>query len=135
MQAALGQREDIKIFGNDYDTGDGTCIRDYIHINDLASAHLLALEKLLNGYSGGKFNLGNGNGYSVMDVIDKAREVSGKSIPVEITERREGDPAVLIGSSQKALNELGWKPKYAELDVIIEHAWNWHKNHLTGYKR
>jgi len=134
MQTALGQREDIKVFGNDYDTDDGTCIRDYIHINDLASAHLLALERLLNGDSGGFYNLGNGNGYSVMDVIDKAREVSGKLIPVEIIERREGDPAVLIGSSQKALNELGWKPKYAELDVIIEHAWNWHTHHPNGYK-
>ncbi len=135
LQAALGQKEDIKVFGNDYETDDGTCIRDYIHINDLASAHLLALEKLLNGDPGGNFNLGNGNGYSVMDVIDKARDITGKPIPFEIAERRAGDPAILVGSSQKAMNELGWKPQYAELDTIIEHAWQWHKTHPNGYKR
>ena len=135
LQAALGQKEDIKIFGNDYETDDGTCIRDYIHINDLASAHLLALERLLHGDFGGIFNLGNGNGYSVMDVIHKAREVTGKSIPFEIIQRREGDPAILVGSSKKAMNELGWKPRYADLDTIIEHAWNWHQHHPHGYKK
>jgi UDP-glucose 4-epimerase len=135
MQAALGRKEDIKVFGDDYETDDGTCIRDYIHINDLASAHLLALERLLNGHAGGVYNLGNGNGYSVMEVIDKARHVTGKSIPFELTERREGDPAVLVGSSEKAMNELGWKPQYTDLGTIIEHAWNWHKNHPEGYRR
>jgi UDP-glucose 4-epimerase len=134
LQTALGRKEDIKIFGNDYETDDGTCIRDYIHINDLASAHLLALERLLNGDPGGNFNLGNGNGYSVMDVIHKASEVTGKPIPFTITERRQGDPAILVGSSKKALNELGWKPHYAELDTIIEHAWRWHKAHPKGFK-
>jgi len=123
-----------EIFGNDYETDDGTCIRDYIHINDLASAHLLALERLLNGESGGIFNLGNGNGYSVMDVIGKAREVNGKSIPFNIVDRREGDPAILVGSSKKAMNELGWKPQYADIGTIIEHAWNWHKSYPNGYK-
>lgn len=134
LETALGQRRDIKIFGNDYETEDGTCVRDYIHIVDLASAHLLALEKLLNGDPGDSFNLGNGNGYSVKEVIDKARKISGKPIPVEIIARREGDPAILVGSSQKAMNELGWQPQYAELETIIEHAWNWHKTHPNGYK-
>ena len=129
LQAALGQRDSIQVFGNDYATGDGTCVRDYIHINDLASAHLLALERLLNGHTGGAFNLGNGEGYSVMDVIETARNVTGKPISHQVTDRRKGDPAVLIGSSQKAKDELGWQPQYAELDVIIEHAWNWHKAH------
>jgi len=135
LKTALGQRADIKVFGNDYETDDGTCIRDYIHIVDLTSAHLLALEKLLNGGPGGCFNLGNGNGYSVMEVIDKAREITEKPIPSEIIERREGDPAILVGSSQKAMDELGWEPRYPDLSVIIEHAWNWHKTHPKGYKR
>jgi UDP-glucose 4-epimerase len=134
LQRALGLKEDIKIFGNDYETEDGTCIRDYIHINDLAAAHLLALERLLNGAPGGSFNLGNGNGYSVMDVIEKARKITGKPIPFQITDRRAGDPAILVGSSKRAADTLGWKPKYAELDTIIEHAWRWHKTHPNGYK-
>ena len=135
LQAALGRKQDIKVFGNDYATKDGTCIRDYIHINDLASAHLLALERLLNGYPGENYNLGNGDGYSVLEVIETAQKVTGKLIPFKISDRRSGDPAVLIGSSRKAMDELGWKPKYAELDVIIEHAWNWHRNNPEGYKR
>ena len=135
LQAALGRKQDIKVFGNDYATKDGTCIRDYIHINDLASAHLLALERLLNGHSGENYNLGNGDGYSVLEVIETAQKVTGKLIPFEISDRRSGDPAVLIGSSRKAMYELGWKPKYAELDVIIEHAWNWHRNNPEGYKQ
>ena len=133
LKAAQGQRKDIKVFGNDYPTKDGTCIRDYIHINDLASAHLLALERLLHGRSGGSYNLGNGDGYSVLEVIETARKITGRPIPQKIRTRRAGDPAVLIGSSQKAMDELGWKPKFAELDVIIEHAWNWHKAHPIGY--
>ena len=135
LQAALGRKQDIKVFGNDYATKDGTCIRDYIHINDLASAHLLALERLLNGHPGENYNLGNGDGYSVLDVIETARKVTGKLIPFEISDPRSGDPAVLIGSSRKAMDELGWKPKYAELDVIIEHAWNWHRKNPEGYKQ
>lgn len=135
LQAALGRKQDLKVFGNDYATKDGTCIRDYIHINDLASAHLLALERLLSGHSGGNYNLGNGDGYSVLEVIEAAQKITGKPIPFEIEDRRSGDPAILIGSSQKAMDELGWKPNYAALDVIIKHAWNWHKKNPEGYKQ
>jgi len=133
LMAALGQRKDIKIFGNDYLTKDGTCIRDYIHIKDLASAHLQALERLLDGLPGANYNLGNGDGYSVLEVIETARKVTDKPIPQEISDRRAGDPAVLIGASQKAMDELGWKPQFPEIDEIIEHAWNWHKTHPGGY--
>ena len=134
LQTALGQREMINIFGSDYSTYDGTCIRDYIHINDLAQAHLLALEKLLNGSIGGKYNLGNGDGHSVKEVIDMARKVTGKKIPEKITKRRPGDPAILIGSSYKAIEELGWEPKFADLYTIIETAWKWHKDNPYGYR-
>ncbi len=133
LQTALGQRESVSIFGDDYPTKDGTCIRDYIHIADLAQAHLLALEKLLDGMSGGQYNLGNGDGHSVKEVIETAGKITGMTIPSKITERRAGDPAVLIGSSQKAMRELGWKPEFASLETIIETAWNWHKNHPGGY--
>ena len=133
LQAALGQRAAINIFGDDYPTRDGTCIRDYIHINDLAQAHFLALEKLLNGQPGGKYNLGNGNGYSVKEVINVARNITGKPIPSKIVERRPGDPAILIGSSEKAIKELGWKPQFPNLDTIIETAWKWHRDHPEGY--
>jgi len=134
LQTALNQREEIEIFGNDYPTSDGTCIRDYIHINDLAQAHLLALERLLNGLPGGQYNLGNGDGYSVKQVIDVARQVTKKQIPSKIVKRRPGDPAVLIGSSEKAIKELGWRPQFTALNTIIETAWKWHKNHPHGYK-
>lgn len=134
LQTALGQRESVSIFGDDYTTKDGTCIRDYIHIADLAQAHLLALEKLLDGMPGGQYNLGNGDGHSVKEVIETAHRITGRPIPSKITERRTGDPAVLIGSSQKAIRELGWKPQFAALETIIETAWNWHKNHPGGYK-
>ena len=134
LQTALNQREEIEIFGNDYPTSDGTCIRDYIHINDLAQAHLLALERLLNGLPGGQYNLGNGDGYSVKQVIDVARQVTKKKIPSKVVERRPGDPAVLIGSSEKAIKELGWRPQFTDLNTIIETAWKWHKNHPHGYK-
>lgn len=134
LQTALGQRETINIFGDDYQTKDGTCIRDYIHIADLAQAHLLALERLLNGFDGKRYNLGNGDGYSVKEVIEVARQVTGKQIPAKIVERRPGDPAVLIGSSEKIVNELGWKPQFADLNTIIETAWKWHKSHPDGYQ-
>lgn len=133
LKTALGQRETINIFGNDYATKDGTCIRDYIHIDDLAQAHLLALDRLLNGLPGGKYNLGNGNGYSVKEVIAVARDITSKQIPAKIVERRPGDPAVLIGSSEKAFKELGWKPQFADLNAIVATAWQWHKTHPNGF--
>jgi UDP-glucose 4-epimerase len=133
LQTALGQRETINIFGGDYPTKDGTCIRDYIHIEDLSQAHLLALEKLLNDEPGDQYNLGNGDGHSVKQVIDVAREVSGTDIPAKVTARRPGDPAVLVSSSEKALKQLGWKPQYPDLRTIIETAWQWHKNHPHGH--
>ena len=133
LQTALGQRERIDIFGDDYPTRDGTCIRDYIDINDLAQAHFLALEKLLCGQLGGKYNLGNGNGYSVKEVIKVARNVTGRPISSKIVERRPGDPAELTGSSEKAVNELGWKPQFPNLDAIIETAWKWHNTYPNGY--
>ena len=133
LQTALGKRESIQIYGDDFDTKDGTCIRDYIHIVDLARAHLLALDLLLEGKPGGFYNLGNGEGHSVKEVVEMAREVTGKSIPSEIVGRRPGDPAVLIGSSEKAIKELGWKPQFNELETIIKTAWRWHKNNPKGY--
>ena len=133
LQAALGKRDAIYVFGDDYSTKDGTCIRDYIHIVDLAQAHLLALERLLNGLPGGKYNLGNGNGYSVKDVIDVARNVTGMPITTKIAEKRPGDPAALVGSSEKAISELGWNSMYSDLHAIIETAWRWHKNNPNGY--
>ena len=134
LQTALNRQETINIFGNDYPTNDGTCIRDYIHINDLAQAHLLALERLMSGNPGGPYNLGNGNGYSVKQVVDVARQVTGKPIPSNIVERRPGDPAVLIGSSEKAVKELGWRPQFTDLNTIIETAWEWHKKYPHGYE-
>ena len=134
LQTALGQREVLHIFGDDYPTKDGTCVRDYIHIDDLAQAHLLALERLINNIGGGEYNLGNGNGESVKEVVKIAGKITGKPIATKITERRIGDPAVLIGSSEKAIRELGWRPQFSDLDMIIETAWKWHKNHPNGYK-
>jgi UDP-glucose 4-epimerase len=133
LQTALGKHNTLKIFGTDYPTSDGTCIRDYIHVNDLAQAHILALERLINNLGGGVFNLGNGNGYSVREVIDTAARITGRKIPLELTERRIGDPAILIGSSDKAVRELAWNPRYNDLNTIIETAWNWHKNYPNGY--
>jgi len=128
LDAAIGKREDIKIFGTDYDTPDGTCIRDYIHVNDLADAHIKSLEYLdVNGVSD-DFNLGNGRGFSVREVIESVRSVTGRDFKVTETSRREGDPAVLIGSSDKARKLLGWKPRYTEIDDIVTTAWNWHKH-------
>jgi UDP-glucose-4-epimerase GalE len=133
LQTALGKRDIIHVFGNDYPTPDGTCVRDYIHVEDLVQAHLLALERLLNGKPGGKYNLGNGNGCSVMEVIHAARRITGCPIPVEIAAPRPGDSSTLIGSSRNALKDLGWRPLYPELEAIIQTAWAWHKQHPDGY--
>jgi UDP-glucose 4-epimerase len=135
LQTALGQRERIDIFGDDYPTKDGTCIRDYVHIADLAQAHLFALERLINGMQEGEYNLGNGDGFSVKEVIEVARNVTGRTITSRVTKRRPGDPAVLIGSSEKAVRELGWKPQFADISTIIETAWKWHKSHPEGWYR
>ena len=134
LQTALGQREKMFIFGDDYDTPDGTCVRDYIHVTDLADAHIKALEKLFKTNESGIYNLGNGKGFSVKEVIEKAKKVTGKDFKVEIEARRSGDPSTLIASSEKAIKELGWKPKFNTLDEIIETAWNWHKDHKNGYE-
>jgi UDP-glucose 4-epimerase len=130
LDVALGRRQSIKIFGDDYPTPDGTCIRDYIHVSDLADAHLLALEALEGAAACNArliFNLGNGQGFSVREVIESARRVTGHPIPAEVHPRRPGDPAVLVASSEKAIRELGWKPKYTQLDEIIRTAWIWHR--------
>ena len=135
LQVPNGQREFISIFGDDYDTKDGTCIRDYIHVTDLAQAHILAMDYLMNGGENNIFNLGNGVGFTVKEVIDTAREVTGHPIPAKITPRRAGDPAQLIASSDKAREVLGWNPQHADLKEIIETAWNWHKNHPNGFAK
>lgn len=135
LQVPLGKRKHISVFGNDYDTKDGTCIRDYIHVMDLASAHYKALGYLRKGNDSNIFNLGNGNGYSVKEVIDVTRRITGFDIKEVIEPRRSGDPAVLIATSEKAKNILGWKPEFDSLEKIIEDAWNWHKNNPSGYKK
>jgi UDP-glucose-4-epimerase GalE len=132
IQAALGQRPAIDIFGTDYPTPDGTCIRDYIHVDDLADAHLLALEALRPGVQL-KYNLGTGRGYSVREVIRVVEEVSGRKVPVKESARRPGDPPVLVAAPEKVQRELGWKPRYPELRPIVETAWNWHRTHPKGY--
>jgi UDP-glucose 4-epimerase len=133
IQVALGQRDSINIFGNDYPTEDGTCIRDYIHVSDLANAHWLALEHLRKNNSSDVFNLGNGTGFSVKQVIETAREVTQQPISEKISKRRAGDPAILIASSEKAQSVLGWKPRFNDLKTIIETAWKWHKTNPKGY--
>lgn len=133
LQAANDKRGHISIFGTDYNTPDGTCIRDYIHVTDLAQAHILAVEYLINGGESNIFNLGNGVGFSVREVIETAKKVTGKEIKVIEEERRAGDPAILIASSDKAKNILGWKSEYDDLSTIIETAWKWHSTHLNGY--
>ncbi len=127
LQTALGKRESVSIFGTDYPTADGTCIRDYIHVSDLADAHVLGLEYLLKGKDSAVFNLGNGNGFSVREVIDTAIKITGKQIKVVECDRRAGDPPALIGSGDKARQVLGWEPKYPDLDNILRHAWAWHQ--------
>ncbi len=134
LAAALGKRENIAVFGDDYNTPDGTCIRDYIHVNDLADAHVLALEYLSSGNTSTVFNLGNGNGYSVKEIIDVAGKVTGRKIPVRKADRRPGDPAVLVASSDKIKRVLGWKPKLDDIATIIKTAWNWQKGAAQQWK-
>lgn len=127
LDAALGRRDNIKIFGTDYDTPDGTCVRDYIHVNDLSDAHILALEYLMNGGESTAFNLGNGNGYSVREIINTAEKVVGHRIPTVEAARRPGDPDTLVGSANKARKILGWNPKLADIETIVSTAYKWHK--------
>ena len=133
LQVPNGKRESVSIYGTDYDTPDGTCIRDYIHVTDLAKAHILAVEYLANGGESDIFNLGNGVGYSVREVIETARSVTGHPIPATEVPRRAGDPARLVASGEKAKKILGWEPKIKKLDEIIASAWKWHKAHPEGY--
>lgn len=135
LQVPNGQRDFISIYGDDYDTKDGTCVRDYIHVTDLAQAHILALKYLEKGNESNVFNLGNGVGSTVKEVIETARKVTGHPIPAKVTPRRAGDPALLIASSEKAKNVLGWKPEHDSLEEIIETAWKWHSNHPKGYEK
>jgi UDP-glucose 4-epimerase len=135
LDVALGRRPSIRIYGEDYPTPDGTCIRDFIHVSDLADAHLLALDALGTAdETNGRliFNLGNGQGFSVREVIESARRVTGHPIPAEVYPRRTGDPAVLVASSEKAIRELGWKPKYTQLDEIVRTAWIWHQKRYAN---
>ena len=133
LQVPNGKRESISIYGTDDDTPDGTCIRDYIHVTDLASAHILAAEYLMNGGENNVFNLGNGVGFTVKEIITTAEKVVGKPIKCEMAARRAGDPAQLVASSEKAKTVLGWKPKYDDIETIIGSAWNWQKEHPHGY--
>lgn len=135
LDAAAGLRKYIKVFGSDYKTPDGTCVRDYIHVADLASAHLLALQYLGRGGSNGGFNLGNGKGFSVLEVIKTVEKVSGKNIKVEMASRRPGDPDALVASSSRARRVLGWKPVSPDLETIITHAWQWHKKKSEIHKQ
>lgn len=134
LQVPNDQREAIYVFGDDYDTKDGTCVRDYIHVTDLAQAHILAVEYLRKGNESNIFNLGNGVGFTVNEVIETARKVTGHPIPAVLSPRRAGDPAKLIASSEKARTILGWKPEHDDLEEIIATAWKWHKNHPNGYR-
>lgn len=134
IKAADGTGDALTVFGNDYDTPDGTCIRDYIHVTDLAQAHLLALAQMESGGGSAAYNLGNGNGYSVLEVIRCVERVTGLPVPHSFGERRPGDPARLVGSSQKAHDELGWQPGFGSLDAIVESAWRWHKAHPKGFQ-
>jgi UDP-glucose 4-epimerase len=133
IQAAMGKRDSIKIFGNDYNTPDGTCVRDYIHVSDLAQAHYLALQKLRKGENSEIYNLGNGKGFSVKEVVDVVRKVTGKNIKAEDAPRRPGDPAILVASSDKIKRELNWQPKMNDLETIVATAWEWHSKHPDGY--
>ena len=134
LQVPLEQREAVSIFGDDYPTKDGTCVRDYIHVNDLAQAHILALDYLMQGGENNVFNLGNGVGFTVKEVVDVARTVTGHPIPAKVAPRRAGDPAQLIASSEKAIRVLGWKPQYNDLNTIVASAWAWHKSHPHGFE-
>ncbi len=128
LDVAAGRSDEIKVFGSDYETEDGSCIRDYIHVTDLAGAHVLALEKLLDGEPSRYVNLGTGKGFSVLEAIALAQKITGKDISYTVTDRRPGDPPVLLASNQKALLELGWQPIYTSLEDIIHTAWNWHQS-------
>lgn len=132
IQVALGQRPDIKIFGDDYNTPDGTCIRDYIHVSDLADAHILALEALSEN-DVLEFNLGNGNGFSVKEVIETVRKVTGHPIPAEVVERRAGDPDALVADSAKIKGQLGWNPRFPDVEDVVASAWEWHRKNPDGY--
>jgi len=134
LQVALGQRPFVQIFGGDYPTPDGTAIRDYIHVVDLAEAHILALDWLAGGGESHLFNLGNGTGFSVKEVVDAARRVTGQKIDAQVGPRRPGDPPVLVASSEKVGKTLGWKPQYPQLEEIIRSAWDWHQQHAMGYE-
>lgn len=135
LQVPLGKRDKILIFGEDYPTKDGTCLRDYIHVDDLIDAHLLAFDRLRKGHDSDIFNLGNGTGFTVKEMIEAARRVTNHEIQAEVAKRRAGDPAVLVASSEKAKNVLGWEPKYTSIEDIIRTAWNFHKNHINGFKK
>jgi UDP-glucose 4-epimerase len=134
LGVALGQRQSVQIFGDDYPTPDGTAVRDYIHVIDLAQAHLLALNWLAQGGESNIFNLGNGSGFSVKEVVDTARRVTGHDIPAQMGPRRAGDPPVLVAASDQIMRKLGWKPEYPGLEEIISSAWEWHKRHPMGYE-
>ena len=133
LQAASGRRADIAVFGRDYDTPDGTCIRDYIHINDLCEAHWLALQSLLKGDGSQRYNLGNGEGFSVQEVIDTAQRVTGRPITVRDAPRRDGDPARLVADATLARKYLGWEPKFTDLETIVMHAWRWEQKSLSRF--
>lgn len=133
LGCALGVRDEVEIFGSDYPTPDGTCIRDYIHVIDLAEAHILALGAL--GQSSSTYNLGAGRGYSVREVIEVARRITSRAIPVRVAPRRSGDPAVLVASSERVKSDLNWSPRHSALEQIIESAWRWHQAHPHGYKQ
>jgi UDP-glucose 4-epimerase len=135
LRVALGQAEHVSIFGTDYHTNDGSCVRDYIHVLDIAKAHILALKQLERSEGNKAYNLGNGEGYSVIKVVEAARKVTGAEIPIVVSPRRLGDPAVLVASSRLAKSELGWQPNYPDLESIIDSAWQWQKRHPYGYKR
>ncbi|WP_207368349.1 UDP-glucose 4-epimerase GalE [Heyndrickxia coagulans] len=133
LETVLGKREAITIFGEDYDTKDGTCVRDYIHVEDLIDAHILALQYLQNGGASDVFNLGSSNGFSVKEIVDTVREVTDRGFNVKIGDRRAGDPSTLIASSEKAKRVLGWNPQKTDIRQIIKDAWNWHESHPNGY--
>lgn len=133
LQTAAGQRETISVFGNDYPTRDGTCVRDYIHVTDLAQAHILALDYLASGGESDVFNLGSGTGFTVREIIEAARHVTGHPIPTAFLPRRAGDPAQLVASAEKAKTVLGWTPRYTEPETILSTAWNWHRSHPHGF--
>jgi UDP-glucose 4-epimerase len=134
LKSALFSQKPISVFGTDYPTKDGSCLRDYVHILDIAQAHVLALDKI-SSLSGHTYNLGNSKSYSVLEVIEAARRVTGKKIAIDICQRRYGDPAVLVANSNKARSELGWKPQNSELEAILQSAWNWMKQNPNGYEK